>query len=217
MRSQHLALVSAFYSVALAGPIVSIQPSPASVSNGATFSVSVNTLGVTDLYAFQFDVGFDPAILSADAIAEGTFLSSAGPTFFLVGSIDNINGIVAFAANSLIGGVSGVSGNGELSILQFTALGAGLTSITLQNVQLLDSNLNPIDFVASDGVVFVQAVPEPATSRLIGLSLLIGFTQILRGRFQTQSEGTIVASQAGNISERRRRGGAAQGRIKPLA
>ncbi len=77
---------------ALASPVFSVQPLSAPVLQGASFYLDVNVADVTDLYAFQFDLGFDPTILSAVAVAEGPFLSSGGSTFFLPGIIDNAAG-----------------------------------------------------------------------------------------------------------------------------
>jgi hypothetical protein len=48
--------------------------------------VDVNISGVTDLYDFQFDLSFNPAVIQATSVLEGKFLlSGGGTTFFLPG------------------------------------------------------------------------------------------------------------------------------------
>ena len=63
-----------------AAPIISIQPATQNVSVNDTVSVNVTITDVTDLYGFQFDLSFSPAVLAATAINEGPFLSSGGRT-----------------------------------------------------------------------------------------------------------------------------------------
>src|SRR5579872_3309794 len=107
---------------AFADPILSIQPPSTSVGAGSNFAVDVNISNVSDLFAFQFDIGFNPGILSATSITEGLFLPGGGTTFFIPGTIDNIGGTISSNADTLIGAISGVSGSGTLAIIDFTAL-----------------------------------------------------------------------------------------------
>ena len=73
---------------------LSFAGDPAAVQVGETFTLDVLVAESTDLYAFQFDIAFDPAIIQADAVLEGGFLSAGGQaTFFMPGSIDNIAGM----------------------------------------------------------------------------------------------------------------------------
>ncbi|HEV3199328.1 MAG TPA: cohesin domain-containing protein, partial [Bryobacteraceae bacterium] len=71
----------------LAGTLSVDAPSSAAV--GDIFTVNVNIAGITDLYGFQFDLSFDPAILAAASSTEGPFLPTGGATFFIPGTIDN--------------------------------------------------------------------------------------------------------------------------------
>jgi general secretion pathway protein D len=54
-----------------AAPILSIEPPSQGVRPGQNVSLDVHITGVTDLYAFQFDLAFNPAVLSAVRITEG--------------------------------------------------------------------------------------------------------------------------------------------------
>ena len=110
-------------------PILSVQPSSLNVASGANFTVSVAVSGVTDLFAFQFDLGFNPSVLKADGVTEGPFLASGGSTSFVPGAIDNVGGDVSNNADTLLTAISGVSGSGTLASFEFTALGSGSSSL----------------------------------------------------------------------------------------
>jgi len=150
---------------------IGIQPAIKDVVLGQIFILDVTISDVTDLYAFQFDVGFDPAVLSAQSISEGIFLPGGGSTDFIPGSIDNASGVVTNTADVLLGPVNGVSGNGTLASLFFTALNLGSSPITLSNVILVDSQLSDISSGIQHGSVIVSVVPEPATLFLLTVGL----------------------------------------------
>jgi hypothetical protein len=150
-----------------------VSPGSANVADGTTFDVPVDISQVSDLYAYQFDLSFDPSVLDLLSISEGPFLSNVGSTFFLPGTIDNTAGTATFNADSLVGPISGASGSGELAVFNFEALSEGSTALTLSNVSLLDSTPSNISFTMTDGQVVVSAsnVPEPSFLPVLGLML----------------------------------------------
>ncbi len=158
----------------LVGETISVQPSTLNVGEGQTFSLIVDIANLTALDAVQFGLGFDPTILSAVSVTEGSLLPSGGATFFLPGTIDNVGGTITSNADTLVGPVPGVSGSGTVASFTFDAIAGGTTAISLSNITLLDSNLNSIEFGSIDGTVTVQssAVPEPSGLPLIGVALL---------------------------------------------
>ena len=161
-------------SVAWGGAIVSI---PVVVAGGPALDVPVNISGVSDLYAFQFDLSYDPSIIHVTSLSEGAFLPAGGSTFFLPGSIDNALGTLSMTADSLAGAIPGLSGSGQLAVVRFAVLASGISPLTLSSITLLDSNLNDIPFSVSNGQVIV---PEPGFAPLVGLSLMVAIA--LRGR-----------------------------------
>lgn len=163
-------------------PALTIEPSLATIQTGDTLTLGVMVRDVTDLFAFQFDIGFDPGVLTATAITEGSFLSSAGFTFFVPGLIDNSTGTISFTANTILGPGPGVSGSGTLAWMDFTAIGAGASSVTLSNVLLLDANLSPIDFTTAIGTVAVAAVPEPTGAFVLAALLVLSIAGHKRTR-----------------------------------
>jgi hypothetical protein len=160
-------LLSMFAALAYANSIASVQPASPTASVGDIVAVTVNVSNITDLFAFQFDINFNPAVLSAQSITEGAFLPSGGSTLFLPGSIDNIAGTIAFNADTLIGFVPGVSGGGTIATMDFLAIASGLSSLDLANTFFLDSNLANINNVTLESgtvnVTSATATPEPPT------------------------------------------------------
>jgi hypothetical protein len=155
----------------LADPVLSVVPASGSnVNVGTTISYDINISNVTDLFAFQFDLTFNPTIVSAVSIAEGSFLSSGGATFPVPGVIDNIGGTITTNADTLIG-PSGVSGSGTLAILTLQGVAAGSSNISLANAILLDSTASPISNVSlQSGSITVNgtvATPEPGSLLLL--------------------------------------------------
>lgn len=141
---------------------------------GQQVQIPVMISGVSDLYAFQFDIKFGSKIAMAVTVTEGAFLHGGGPTLFIPGTINNLAGTILFNAGSLLGNVQGVSGSGILAWLTFSGLHTGNTRITISNVILLDSNLHAIPFTTKSGRLQVGAVPEPATGAL----MVLGFFAI---------------------------------------
>lgn len=181
-------VASAFLSPqrALASSILSLS-GPAAVSNGSSFVVDVMIANAADLYGFQFDLGFNPSVLSATLIGEGPFLSGGGATFFVPGTINNAAGSIAASANTLLSAVSGVNGSGILMAIDFTAIGSGTSAITLSNPMLLDSNLHTLNTSITNASISVKpstvAAPEVDPARAVGaFTLLAGALAVARGR-----------------------------------
>ena len=161
----------AFCETASAATIL-IEPPSSTTPVGGAISVAVRVTGVADLYAYQFDLSFDLAVLSTMGVSEGAFLPGGGTTFFFPGTTDNVSGTVTLTAGSLESPVPGVSGSGSLATVQFTGVGLGASPVTLSNVVLLDSMGRDIATTIQNGSVTV--VPEPLSVILVGCGLLGG-------------------------------------------
>ena len=145
---------------------IEVSPRSAAVDVGGTVTLEILVTDVTDLFSFQFDLAFDPAVLQANGITEGGFLPSGGATFFIPGTIDNTAGLISFTADTLIGAIPGVSGDGTLAAVEFQALTVGSSAISLTNHLLLDSSLGVIGATPLNGSV--SAVPEPTAILAFG-------------------------------------------------
>jgi Cohesin domain len=158
---------------ALADSVALSISSLQTVSQGESFAADLNISGVTDLYGFQLDLSFDPTLLQATDVLEGSFLPSGGDTFFIPGTIDNNAGSVAFNADTLLSAISGVNGGGTLLQFDFIATGVGTSFLNSGNVLLLDSSGNEIARSITNGSVTVKGaggtvqVPEPGVNSLL--------------------------------------------------
>ena len=155
---------------------ISLQPHVTTLTLGSPLTVDVNVSGLTDLYAFQFDIGFNPAVFSASSVTEGALFNSIG-VFFSPGFIDNTGGTITFIGDSLSGPGPGVSADGTLATITFNSIGVGSSSIDLANIILLDSNLADIAATASGTTVRVadSSSPEPGSWLLVGGAVVLLF------------------------------------------
>ena len=168
-----VALVLGSVFAAQAAPVLRVTPALSSVTVGSAFTLDIQIFGVSDLFAWQMDLGFSP-LVSASPATEGSFLG-AGQTFS-GGTVDNSAGMITTMFSALSGG-TGVTGDGILASISFAALNAGTATFSLSNVELIDSNLDPIffsfpgDAYSATVEVGVGVVPEPSTLALLGLGL----------------------------------------------
>lgn len=114
-----------------------------------SFSVDINIINGTDVMSYDFTLNFDPSIIEATSVIEGTYLSSVGPTTVVITQIDNTAGFVRFGVALMT--PPGANGNGTLAIVTFHVLSLGASSLTFSGVSLTDSFGQPLPFTTSNG------------------------------------------------------------------
>jgi hypothetical protein len=131
-----------------------------SVAPGHSFAVNVMVDGAVDLGAFQFEVIYDPAVVTVTQIELEPFLESTGRTAQSIGpDIDNGAGEAAFGAFSF-GAAAGPEGTGGLATVTFTVVGSGTTALNLQDVLLTDTKANA-QYPSVKGGTVTVAAPAP--------------------------------------------------------
>ena len=145
------------------------------VSVGDTFTIPISIVDAADLTSWQFDLSFNPAIVKANSVTEGAFLSSSGTaqTLFIPGAIDNGGGHILGTADLFTDILPPPSGNGVLANIEFSALAPGVSPLTFSNVFL---NLSDQGFENANGQITVRGtprIPEPAAMVLLTSGLVL--------------------------------------------
>jgi len=164
--------------ISYAVPMITVGS--ATVNEFDTFTIPVSITDAVDLTSWQFDLSFGPAILqvTATGVTESNFFTQGDITVFVPGVVDNTLGHVLGVADALIFQPP-VNGSGVLAYIEFTAIAAGVSPLTLSNVFL---NLSDSGFAVTNGSVCVKAptaqtcqsnpAPEPSTLPLLAIGLL---------------------------------------------
>lgn len=150
-----------------------ILNAPPTANVGSTFDVTVSLDSYNNLAGFQFDLLYNPSLVTLSSILAGTIFDPN--TFFIPGTDDTLGSITANAGSlSGAGGVSGTSG--LLTTFTFQAISVGFAAFSVDLLQLVDADSLPItpDNGGSVTTELLDAVPEPGTVSLLagGLSLL---------------------------------------------
>ena len=181
MLKRTLLVVLSFVSLVILAPYVveavpTISAPSVTVGVGDAFTIPISITGATDLTSWQFDLAFNPAILQANLVSEGPFMSSFGTTLFTPGVIDNGTGLISLVADSYVDIPPNPSGSGVLANIDFLAFAPGVSPLTFSNVFL---NLSGQGFEIVNGQT--TAVPEPATMILLASGLgFLGMRRLSR-------------------------------------
>jgi hypothetical protein len=138
-----------------------IEPVETFANAGSTFSLDVVVNDAADLGAFEFELLYDPACITAIDANLGPFLGSTGRSFAEVGPTIT-SGSVTYGGYSW-GSASGPNGSGVLASVTFEAGSSECDSaVVLTNVSLADTNgaSQCIDLLY-DGVVHVTDPCNP--------------------------------------------------------
>lgn len=142
-------LYGAIVSVAW-GQTTAVSVDPTTVTIGGTIvTININVSGVVDLYGWEFRLRWNSTLLDVTGITEGTFLKQGGDTFF-ASKTDNAVGYIMVDC-TLIGDISGVSGNGILAVVKFDIEDSGETVLDLYDSTLVSSLEQPIIHQSTDG------------------------------------------------------------------
>jgi hypothetical protein len=145
---------------------LSVEPATVQGTIGQELTLNVTVSNVTDLYGWEFYLGWNSSLLSFVSVNEGPFLQSGGNTYFTY-YLNTTNEHIIVDC-TLEGEVPGVNGDGTLATVTFSTTNAGQCQLNLYNIDLRDSSDAEIpcqaisgygDFSASATLLSV----EPAT------------------------------------------------------
>ena len=137
---------------------LSVYPQLTTVEIFRIFQVNISISEVTDLAGWDFKLYYPNSLLNATEIIEGSFLKTAGDTFFTVKEFtDNYNETHGriWVACVLQGQGSGANGTGTLATITFKAKLDGIATLHLAETDLIDSKMPPnhIPHTTTDGTV----------------------------------------------------------------
>jgi hypothetical protein len=137
---------------------------------GDTLEYHVNISAVTDLFAWQVNVTWDPAMLNFTGVVYGDFLSQTTSPNGTSSNNPDLNVTIVDASNvtgyasiaeTILGDYPGVNGSGRLVTLKFLIVGYGCTEFkvsisgilptTLLNSTIIDGQPGTIPFTTADG------------------------------------------------------------------
>jgi hypothetical protein len=139
--------------------VPSTQISP----GGDDFTVAVMVNDVTNLGALQFDLSYDPAVLSFVDVQEGPFLGSSGREVQCLPPRAG-PGTLQFACVTLGATPDGPTGSGVLATITFRPLKAGSSPLHFARLTLTDPPAQALPAQAQDATVTVGGSPATTES-----------------------------------------------------
>jgi hypothetical protein len=136
--------------------------SPTVVNPGEQFTVDIIVEPGTAIAGVQFDLAFDPSIVTASSVTEGNLLSQGGAnTYFQAGTIDNVAGTISGVSGVITTPGQTVSSSGMFAAVTMTAgaLG-GISALTLSDVVVGDINGQAVVVIVVSGQVATNNAPE---------------------------------------------------------
>ncbi len=152
-------------------PVTVSINAPSEVMVESTFTATVAISQVYNLDACNYDVSFNPAVLSVENITAGNIGGTPIPVDIWT---QNTTGRYRIVQN--ISGLVGVNGTGSLSVLKFHVIGTANQSsnITLSDGVLSSNNATEIPATWVEDSVKVVAPPSETTISLVGgLNLIV--------------------------------------------
>ena len=133
---------------------------PLEIPLDSSTQIPVEIENVNELYAIDFQMTFDPTILSAEdadpstpgiQIAQADFLD---PGMVLFNEVDNVEGTIKFVT-SQINPSEAKSGSGILFVIYFKGIKEGASNLTITNLQLATREGNEIPSSKAEAVITV--------------------------------------------------------------
>ena len=143
--------------------VVSVSPSTQNVAKGETFTIDITIDPGVSIAGAQFDLSFNPSLVSANSVTEGILLKQGGSsTYFSSGVIDNTAGTITGVAGAITTPGQTVSSPGVFATIQMTAKSVdGTSPLDLSNVIVGDINGNPVSITINEGSVTIGVSPTP--------------------------------------------------------
>ena len=176
---------------------VLIEPLRISAQPNQTISADINVRNISDLCAFQFDIVFDPQMLTITNATPGDYITSSSRSILASEAVITSGKLtVAVITN---GGADGPSGNGKLATIQCTInnlSGNGLnyttTTLDLDNVLMADRLGNPLSAHSLRDASVIIKLSDETTPVHIKMKGDLRFGQIIKNIYMRQPSVNFV-------------------------
>ncbi|MBD3331051.1 hypothetical protein GF354_06035 [Candidatus Peregrinibacteria bacterium] len=156
------------------GAEILINANPTFVNTGDNLNVAVDINNAIDLYAYGFEISYDPTVLSFNSATEGGFLSGDGEqTFFSAAKENDQEGKIIVGASRLVNPESGIDGSGNLFNLNFNviALSEGSYSLDFSGQNFISDSFGDVPAVYNSGTF---SIGTPVSDSVTNLSVALG-------------------------------------------
>ncbi|MGC2695680.1 MAG: cohesin domain-containing protein [Candidatus Angelobacter sp.] len=132
-----------------------LDPANSSPQQGSTFPISVVLSHGQDIAAVPIQITYDPKVVQFNSVTNGDFLAKDGQQVILVNRDDSVSGKLQITAQRPPG-MAGVSGDGVVFNLVFTAKAKGKAAISIAVPGARNSQNQPLDALGSQAAVTVN-------------------------------------------------------------
>jgi len=149
--------------------VISVIPSETIVQPQDQFEVSIHVDPRGQfIYGVEYYLRYNTSVVRAETQNKGPFLGPIGSTIVVVNDIDQTNGVISYA-ETMTDPATGTNEPGNVSTIQFTAIGArgAISTLDLFDVVIVDVNKNETLVKTENGTVEINANRPPVA---IGVS-----------------------------------------------
>ncbi len=135
-----------------------VEPDSSSYSIGLKATVNIRLEDVSNAFSVSFDLSYNPDVLTYESSTIGGFLvgptTVATPVLFKGSKLDGVEGtLVVGITRSADISTEGVSGSGDLCVLEFLVIGAGTSVLHLSNYTVQTLAGERISVVSEDSQI----------------------------------------------------------------
>ncbi len=168
-----LVMLLAGVATASGNAVVSVSVPAGAIDPGEQFTIGISVVPNNAIAGIQFDLSFNPAIVTMESIAEGNLLNQSGAsTYFNSGEINNVDGTVTGVFGAIISPGQTVAQAGTFAVITMTAGSTGGSSpLTLSNVVVGDVDSQSVPVSAINVTIDISATtpaPPPSGGNDIG-------------------------------------------------
>ncbi len=171
---------------------VNVFPSTVAANVGQNFTIDVTIADVLDLYGWEFELRWNPALLDAVTVIEGNFLNGGAERETFPWSIINNTAGYLLAYCTLLGDLPGVNGSGTLATVEFLVEDAGESVLDLNDTKLVSSGEQWISHGTTDGCGYFFFPHDVAITSVFASPTIVLPGQLVNIDVTVQNQGSFA-------------------------